>query len=81
MRAGRWLPPWVSSAEAEEGVHPMVEATIRAGRVEAALAVLQGGGVVTHISRVKTVSYSVNIRGDDGYPGRWCYFLLSQLYT
>lgn len=27
--------PWVSSADAEEGVHPMVEAGSRAGRVEA----------------------------------------------
>lgn len=58
--------PWVSLAEAGEGVHPVVEAAIRAGRIEAALAVLQGGGVVvTHISRVKTVSYSIN-------PGSWC---------
>lgn len=28
--------------------------------------------MVTHISRVKTVSYSINIWGDGGYPGNWC---------
>lgn len=28
--------------------------------------------MVTHISRVKTVSYSINIWGDKGYPGNWC---------
>lgn len=27
---------------------------------------------MTHISRVKTVSYSINIWGDEGYPGNWC---------